>query len=351
MDKYIIFASAFILLFASCREKASVSVLKEKPVNEAKDSDVVRISTEEPGFDMLEKSIYKSKLTHDSTFFSIYVFPGNSTSNVFADTINRMYAGKFKSINGQIDTIKSVLLSENEWGYFSIDTLSFKTVRINNVPFLYFAFVEGSQGVAVLDKSVYFCLINMSDLSNYELTYVGRNSFKCEDCIEGRFTENSKLKKHPQIAGVLRNLSKKSKLIYQKKAKDGNLYYHLNYEAKWNDDNRADNAWGAGYSYIQTPIVSTYYKTDLFRLNQGSVSDSIQNDRFILVSYFRGNIIGYDKTNRLYFPLLIESCFNFCNKSIAFFDQDSLRIFYDEGGDIEYRISMNDILFDLRRGD
>ena len=352
MDKYILFASLFLLLFTSCREKPS-PVSKEDNNVEIKDSVVVQISIvePEPEFDIIRKSIYKSKLTHDSTFVSVYILPGNSTSSVFADTVNRMFVGKFKYINNQIDTIKSVLLSENEWGYFSIDTGSFETLRIKNTPFLYFSYLEGAQGIAVLEKSVYFCLINMNDLSKYELTYIGRSSFKCEDCIEGHFADNPNLAGNRLIFNKLKSLSKNSNLIYQQKSKDKNAYYHLNYETKWNDDNQADNAWGAGYSYIQTPIKSTYYKTDLFRLNQGLVNDSIENDRFILVNYFRGNIIGYDKINQLYFPLLIESCFNFCNKSIAFFDQDSLRIFYDEGGDIEYRISMNDILFDKRKGE
>ena len=353
MCKYIAFASVFLLCFASCREKGVV--LPKNTDNEEKDTMIVQIPVEapepEPEFNLLEKSVYKSKLTRDSTFIAIYVLPGNSTSAHFADTVNRMYVGKFQFINNQIDTIKTALLSENEWGYFSIDTLSFKTIPINNTPFLYFSYIEGFQGVAVLEKSVFFCLINTKDLSHYELVYIGRNSFKCEDCIEGYFADNPTLTKKPPVYNTLKRLSKNSKLIYQQQTKDKNRYYHLNYETKWNDDNQADNAWGAGYSYIQTSIKSTYYKTNLFQLNHGIVNDSIESERFILVNYFRGNIIGYDKINNLYFPLLIESCFNFCNKSIAFFDQDSLRIFYNEGGDIEYRISMDDILFDGKRGD
>ncbi len=143
-------------------------------------------------------------------------------------------------------------------------------------------------------------------------------------------------------------MSRTSKLIYQPTELDKDSLYYLNYETKWNKDNDVENIFGIGHAEISTPIKTTYYKTNLFQLNNGSITDSIENNDIKLISYFRSNLIGYDKHKKLYFPLIIENCAMDCAKTIEFFAKDSLRITYEYNG--TYEISLNDIIFDSRIG-
>jgi hypothetical protein len=206
-------------------------------------------------------------------------------------------------------------------------------------------------GRAITEEVVTFCLVNLTDLTDYKLTYVGEPTFKCENCIDGDFLDDPKLDKNPAILKKLTELSKNSNFIYQRTAKDDNIYYRMNYEKKWNTDNNSNNSFGAGHGEINFPIRSTYYRSNLFNLNRGSVNDSIVNDKYTFVSYFRGNVIGYNKMVGMYFPVFIESCAYNCNKRISFIGSDSLKIVYDEDNNLKYIVSINDILFDEMIGD
>jgi hypothetical protein len=346
-NRVIAFTVVIFSIFSfSCKDKKTIIEVKGTPI----DSTSYFLNAQAESY-IRNNSFYTGEIQSDSTFVCLYVLPENKHVFFFSDTLNQMYACKYRLIQNRVDTLATVLLEENEQGYFSIDTLSFKQVPIQDVPFLYFSYKEGHQDAAIQEQTVCFRLINLRDLSDYLLTCTGKPSFKCDDCIDGELEADAKLRKNPLILNKLKELSKSSTLIYQRSEKDNDIYYYLNYESKWNQDNQTDNAWGAGYSTITTPIKSTYYTTNLFRLNRGTVNDSIENDKYILVNYFRGNIIGYDKLRKLYFPLWIESCINFCDKNIRFFSEDSLSISYTENGNIEYLISTNDILFDSKFGD
>lgn len=344
MTKIASIILAFTLFF-SCQEN------KDKSLTTDNNSDKESLS-DRSVIDLSKMGFYRSQLQSDSTFVCVYVNAVENNGDFYSDTLLQMYACKYKLIDNEIKKIKINLLTESECSYMSIDTTSYKQVEIENSPYIYFSYTTSYQGAAIIDHYVVFVLVNMDDLSNYSLVYEGRYKyFKCDDCIDGDFLENDLAKKHPSILAKLKELSKSSKFIYQRTSKDDNMHYHLNYETKWNSDNTANYAYGAGYSEIEAPIWSTHYKTNLFDLNMGEATKNTENDRYVLNTYFRGNIIGFDKNTKLYFPLFIESCVIGCDKEIELFDNDSLRISYTEGGDMEYRISMKDIIFDTKTGD
>lgn len=293
---------------------------------------------------------YQSPLQDDSTYVSLYAGDGFA-SYFYSDTLNRVHAAKCKLSAYGVDTLSKTLILENEWAYLTIDSSSFEQVTVLDQPYLYFSTSEGFMGQAIIERNVNFHLINMNTLEHYRLLYAGEPSFKCEDCIEGSFVITDELRSTPDILSKLKDLSKSSKFIYQRGTKDDDIYYYLNYEEKWDRDNKSHNRYGAGYGNIVTPIRSTLYKTDLFALNKGSENSVIENKRYILRSYFRGNIIGYDKDKKLYFPLYIENCVLGCNKDIEFVDENTLKITRSESDEETYRISLKDIIFDSKTGD
>lgn len=293
---------------------------------------------------------YQSPLQADSTFICLYA-GDKRFSYFYSDTLNRMHVSLCK-LNGEVvDTLKTVLLLEDEWSYLTIDSASFRHVAVHDEPYLYFSSSEGFMGQGVIERNVNFHLVNINTLDNFRLLYAGEPSFKCEDCIEGNFVETNQLRETPDILNLLKELSKTSRLIYQRGPKDENVYYHLNYQEKWDKDNQSHNSYATGHGNIISPIHSTYYKTNLFDLNQGSENSVIENSRYLFRSYFRGNIIGYDKEKKLYFPLYIENCVLGCNKDIEFAGSESIRVTWSESEEGTYLISINNIIFDSKTGD
>lgn len=328
-----------LFVLFSCKKNVNVSDVTGILTDDKEDSASIPLG----GF-------YQSSLQEDSTYIALYAGDGFA-SYFYSDTLNRVYAAKCKLNVHSIDTLYKALILENEWAYLTVDSSSFEQVTVLDLPYLYFSTSEGFMGQAIIERNVNFHLVNMNTLEHYRLLYAGEPSFKCDECIEGRFVITDQLRSTPEILSKLKELSKTSKFIYQRGAKDDDIYYYLNYEEKWDRDNKSHNRYGAGYGDIVTPIRSTRYKTDLFALNKGSENSVIENKRYILRSYFRGNIIGYDKDKKLYFPLYIENCALGCNKDIDFIDENTLKITRSESDEETYHISMKDIIFDSTIGD
>ncbi len=292
-----------------------------------------------------QKPIYISKLLDDSTYVVIY---GNQTNDnmpyFFSDTLNQIFAAKYEPKSNRMQ--KPELIMQDDYTYLDIDSASFRTTNVDGIIYIYFSSHESFMGQAVLEQTVSFYLIDVNNLSHFELSYVGEPSFKCDDCIEGDFEIDAKLKKNPRVLSYLMQQSRQSKEIYHASTAEKDPMNSLNYEEKWNEDNSQDNSFGVGNAEINTPIKTTYYKTKLLDLNDGSAV-SIENDDYIVFTFFRGNLIGFDKRKELYFPIIIESCSLGCSKETEFVG-DSLEIRYES--DITYRISMNDLEFDKRIG-
>jgi hypothetical protein len=292
--------------------------------------------------------LYLTKVASDSTFTAVYVSPRDAKSNhFFSDTLTEIYAAHYKLHKDELTAIKSKKLHDVSWTYLELDTTSYQALNIDARPYFYFSDRESYMGKAVLEENVIFHLVSLSDLFDYQLVYTGKHGFQCEDCIIGDFAAGKALAANRRLYDLLMGLADKSNLIYHKGEQDKDPYSWLNYETKWNKDNQTDYSFGAGHGDITTPVKTTYYKTDLFALNQGSVTDSIANEDYIVVSYFRSNLIGYDKKKKYYFPILVESCNYSCAKTLRFIDANRIAIQYEDEGEEPLELSLGkDLIFD-----
>lgn len=180
-------------------------------------------------------------------------------------------------------------------------------------------------------------MINPKNIQeNYKLVYKGYLSAVCDECVKGNFEKNSYSK---EINDFLTQQTKSSKFIYQKSNHKNEDY--KDYEEKWQADNNIDGHFGAGNLEPLDIIYSTYYKEDLFKISGGTPRE-IENEKYIINSFFRGNLIGYDKTKKLYFPIIIESCSHFCDKKIEFIGTNLLNIEYEDSNG--YIIDLSNII-------
>ncbi len=349
--KHYLFILVSILILSSCKYKQNKtsevdnipadSILEETaPIN----NDI---------FSANERGIFILETDSPFIYISLHSASPHSNSWFLSDTLNQLYISRLEIKQNTIDTLQSVLIAENDWSYLSIDESSVRETDMEGIPFLYLSASESAMGSAVIDHSVNFYFINLQTLEFYKLVYTGRSSFKCEDCIDGYFEDSEELQQLPFIAERLKELSRTSKLIYQRTSKDDDPYYHMNYETKWNKDNKSDNAFAYGHAEVCLPIHSTYYTKNLFELNR-TKEHSMENDRYKISTYFRGNVIGYDKQKELYFPIFIESCAVMCDKTVEFITENSIRLIYSEESheeDYTYDILLDDIIFDQQTGD
>lgn len=292
--------------------------------------------------------LYMTNIASDSTFTAVYVSPRDAKSNhFFSDTLTEIYAAHYKLNKDEVKVIRAKKLHDVSWTYLEIDTTSCQPLNIDSKPYFYFSDRESYMGKAVLEENVLFHLISLSELFDYQLVYSGKGGFQCEDCIIGDFAASKALTANRRLYDLMMGLADKSKLIYHKGEKDKDPYSWLNYETKWNEDNQTDNSYGAGHGDINAPVKTTYYKTNLFALNQGGVTDSIANEDYIVVSYFRSNLIGYDKKKQLYFPILVESCNYSCAKTLHFIDAHRISIQYEDEKEEPAALSLStDLVFD-----
>ncbi len=198
--RYSIWLIIFSNLLFSCKEKESKKINKSNSINQPYQYRNLLV-------DQLDQiPLYISPLQNDSTFISVYVTPNtprevdinNKTEKdyFFSDTVNKLWITKYQLKQNQIQTIRSKLLLENEWTYLVMDSNSFKNIQISGVPYLYFSSHETPMGRAVdMNQEVNFHLINLIDISDYCLVYEGHPSFKCADCIDGKFSDNKNLEK------------------------------------------------------------------------------------------------------------------------------------------------------------
>jgi|GEM_PF-2873359 hypothetical protein len=297
------------------------------------------------------RALHVSALSADSTFTGVYITPRDSGSNsyFYSDTAIAMYVARYKTNGSSLTCLQRTQLDSTSWTYVDIDSSSLQTLTIDGKPYFHFATQQTYMGKAVLEQMVLFYLVDMDAGKGYTLTYTGLNDFKCEECINGSFTAKNEWKGPAGLYDTLIALSSKSKLIYHPGSEDADPYAWQNYESKWEKNNQADNIFGAGHASLTIPIHTTYYTTNLFALNKGSVTDSVENEHYTVVSYFRSNLIGYDKQKRLYFPIVIEGCNYDCNKALQLDEASKLLITYEDEETQELSIT-SDLVFDATTG-
>lgn len=311
-----------LALFSGCKQETEVAqktAEKKKEVREATVPDSLR-----------KNSVFIAE--NENGFFTLFVDSEESRGKYFyADTLNVIMAETYIAENGRDKKTASAEIFSNEWSYLTIDSTNIRKEKIKGRDFLFFSGRSSNMGKAVPEQQVVFWAINLNDVSeNYGLSYFGYPGNFCDTCIKGAFEENEKLRKNPEILKALQKYAKKSPLIYHPAPEESDMSNFRNYEEKWQQDNQQSSQYGAGFIGEMEEVKSTYYKENLFEINGGS-EQSIENDLYILISYFRGNLVAYDKVKKRYFPVVIESCSYFCNKSIEFSGAETVRITYEDG--------------------
>lgn len=241
---------------------------------------------------------------------------------------NFILVSKYLKEGNEFKLIKKDTLISNEFTYTKIDKKSFQKTTISNKEYILLSVNETVMGTAVTDESVAFIMLDIKTLHVYKLEYTGEPSLRSNEAIDGKFIENESLNSNPEIKKTLYQFAHKSKLVFHN-LEDENHY--TNYVEKWESDNNVSNHLANGSSGIPDVIYSTYYKDNLFSYTGNyDKEESIENNNFKIVSYFRGNIIAFDKHKKLYFPIYTEACVTGCDKKIRFVSENSIEVKYTE---------------------
>lgn len=257
---------------------------------------------------------------------------------------NFILVSKYLKKENEFKLIKKNTLISNEYTYAAIGKESFQKAIVKDQEYLLLSVHQSYQGSAITEENVQFIMVNTKTLNTYTLMYSGETTLHKGESIVGEFVESKILDSNPEIKKVLYEFANKSKWVFHG-SKDPNHY--SNYMKKWETDNNSINHLANGYSGIPDTIYSTYYKDDLFNFTGDyDESERIENNNFKIVSYFRGNIIAFDKHKKLYFPIYTEACVTGCDKKIKFVSENSIEVLYHESSENETStINLDEIIF------
>lgn len=209
-------------------------------------------------------------------------------------------------------------------------------VTIQNKQYLYFIYSQGELGNAVSYEYLNFNLYSINDLQLFTLTYEGTPIYDKNDSliqINGEFSNIKVLKNNQEILKFFEKKAAKSTLIYRPTEKDLDINNVNNFDKKWHIDNsNIKNVWDVEFNIYQEPLKTTYYDKSIFP-SDIEPTNNIENNRYKIISFFRGNILGYDKIKKKYFPIWLDECSHGCDKSISFIDNSTLQITYIESND------------------
>ncbi|WP_428228991.1 hypothetical protein [Flavobacterium sp.] len=241
---------------------------------------------------------------------------------------NFILVSKYLKKGNDFKLIKKDTLVSNEFTYTRIDEKSFQKIIIANKEYILLSVNETVMGNAVTDENVTFIMLDIKTLHFYKLDYTGEPTLRSNEAIDGEFIENESLNSNPEIKKILYQFAHKSKWVFHN-LEDENHY--TNYVQKWETDNDVSNHLANGSSGIADVIYSTYYKDNLFNYTgKYDEEESIENNDFKIVSYFRSNIIAFDKNKKMYFPIYTETCATGCDKKIRFISENSIEVKYHE---------------------
>ena len=284
----------------------------------------------------------------------IFVFSSNqplkNAQELLAADKNYMVLSKYKKAeNGRRILIQKDTLLSRDYVYVSIRKDDFLKKYVDGSEFIFFSTEEREMGQASTETTLYFFMIDMVSGKQYDLLYVGEETERSRknETIEGSFVFNKRLNAKPRFKQLLLDYATNCKLIYKPSAEDKNILYYSNYAQKWEKDNKLNGRLANGYTDIPKKIYSTYYKENIIDFT-GDISKAdviIENDHFMVVAFFRNNIIAYDKRKKRYFPIFIESCITGCNKEVKFMAKDKILITHYEYDPKSYELDLNAIIF------
>jgi hypothetical protein len=335
-NNLIIFFLSFII-FTSCKKDEKASTQKVSKEN-------IELGSQGDTLEKAKSAVIFSFENQDNTEVIKITASEVSDNDKFflVGSKNILTASKYKKNKDKLQFIKSETLFVSDYYYVHIDPKHVLRKKIQNEDYFLFALQESPMGNGDPEYFLDFIMLNINNLNFYTLKYSGEATLRSGESIEGKFRENEILDSNPAIKKELYQFAEKSKWIYKPTEEEKDIFYYTNFEHKWYRDN-----YPGGTEVFYPEIVrSTYYSEDLFKFNGNYDKDQvIENANFKIVTYFRNNIIGYDKNKKLYFPITVESCATGCEKDIKFVSENKIEISYGIGGQESDTIDLYKIKF------
>lgn len=248
----------------------------------------------------------------------------------------------------RIEFQKTIIKEEFSYCEFYND---FDIIKIEDKSYLYFLYDLSPMGNAVNYVDLNFALLSLKDYKLTELDYGGEPNYDKNDnlkYIKGDFTNLDKLSSKPDILKFLENKAGKSSLIYRATKKDLDMNNADNYEKKWQIDNsKIKDVFSVMENTLDVPLKTTYYEQNIFPSDQNYISSKIENSKFRIISLFRNNILGFDKTKKKFFPIWVETCMHGCNKEIKFINSSTLQITYSEANNEKIIVDLSKMTYNI----
>lgn len=235
---------------------------------------------------------------------------------------------------------KSTKVYGNEFTYLTLRE-NFEKVTIDKRTYVYFSLQEnemgtGANGLATISFNLFDPLLD----SVISIRYSGRG----DSTVEGEFEHFDERRLGKKVLVFLERKAAHSKAIYRPREEDLDLERVGNYEKKWRIDNSFLPEPYKAAGYEEGTLNITYYSTKL--ISGYTPEHMVQNSNYLVESYFRNDVIGYDKTLNKYFPIWIEFCNVGCDKNIRFATDSVLVISWDE---IQLLINMHTHKYEFRK--
>lgn len=248
----------------------------------------------------------------------------------------------------RIETQKPVFTEEFIYCEFYKD---FEVVVIKNKTYLYFLYNISPMGNAAEYYNLNFALFSLLDFQLITLDYGGdpiyNNKSKLQQ-IKGDFINLDKFNDKPELLFFLEGKARKCSLVYRATNSDLDINSSANYEKKWQIDNsKIKSVWDTKNNIYDEPLRTTYYDKNLFPSDKGVSDRKVENSRYIIVSLFRNNILGYDKARKKYFPIWVESCAHGCDKKLSFVKETILQITYSEADNQEILVDLSKMTYSI----
>ncbi len=190
-----------------------------------------------------------------------------------------------------------------------------KKVKLGGSYYIYF--VTESYGSAA--GTVAFNLFSPSQAHLYSMSVSGGNGN-----INQPGQVNSDVQSNKAVYDYLTQQIAESPKIAHTSQQNLDVNSADNAVQKWQLDN--ENIWTAMMNYA-VPVKFTYYDTNLFdQWNGTTVTGSLENNNYKFVSYFKGVVVGLDKTQGKYFILYVPSDMYEWPTDIAFVDLSTVHI-------------------------
>ena len=166
--------------------------------------------------------------------------------------------------------------------------------------------------------------------------------------VTQEFSNYKELENTPDILKFLEEKALSSNLLPSPSKDSFDLTDYKNFGKKWEIDNpNILTVWDVGAKTTIESLNTTYYKQNLFDINNGSLNSEIENNQYLIRSFFRGNVIGFDKRREKYFPIWIEGCSHGCNKDLSFLDEVTLQIEYSEADNQKIIINLETMTYQI----